>query len=143
MKKVTVLAAILSVIGIASKAQCDQHVTWISANSEMIDSSGNIKGSKDVKTVVETSKTEVKISNPGDEGSGMEGTIKEYQCNWKEPFKTGKTIIKTDLVDPHGDVKHAILTIEGKDGKITITAKAEERPDEMIKLIISDHTETN
>jgi|tagenome__1003787_1003787.scaffolds.fasta_scaffold14817157_1 hypothetical protein len=72
----------------------------------------------------------------------MEGTLEEQTCDWKESFKNGKTIIKTDLVDPHRDVKYAILTIEGKDGKITIIAKAEERPNEMIKLIVSDYTET-
>ncbi|HYJ62820.1 MAG TPA: hypothetical protein VEV62_03675 [Parafilimonas sp.] len=139
MKKVTVLAAILSIVAITSKAQCDNNVTtWISNKSEMIDSSGNVKGSKEEKTVVEITKTEVKFSNPDDEGSIMKGTINELQCDWKEPFKTGKTVIKTDLVDPHGDVKNAVLTIEGNDGNITIMARAAERPNEIIKLLISD-----
>jgi hypothetical protein len=50
-------------------------------------------------------------------------------------------VIKTDLVDPSGEEKQATITIEAKDGKVTLLAEAKERPDEKMRLEVSSFEE--
>ena len=93
----------------------------------------------DEKTLVEFDKTGIVIS-AGDE-TKLTGTIKSYTCEWKVPFKEGKTIIKAILVDQSGDVKNVTITIRAKDGKVTFLAEVEEMPDKKIRLVIDKFEE--
>jgi K+-transporting ATPase c subunit len=137
MKKIILSA--LSVIGIAmaAQAQCDQTVQISSSKTNMLDETYQVKGSKDEQVVVDITKTTVTITNNGKTDDALVGQIKDMQCAWKLPFKEGKTVIKTDLVDRSGDVKEATITIEGKDGKIILIAEAKERPDQKIQLEVN------
>ncbi|MBD0285870.1 MAG: hypothetical protein ICV79_10665 [Flavisolibacter sp.] len=42
-------------------------------------------------------------------------------CNWKEAFKNGKTTFTSELFKLNGESRNASITIEGIDGKISIT----------------------
>ncbi len=90
---------------------------------------------KEVKVMMEISKTDVKVTFNDDEHSVLSGPVKESKCNWKIPFKNGESVIKTNLSDVSGDLKHATITIDGKDGTITIVVEAEERPNQKIRLV--------
>ena len=103
----------------------------------MLNASYQAQGSRDEKVVVDITATTITITPNGNAGDAMTGKIKDQQCDWKIPFKEGKTIIKTDLVDPSGDTKDATITIEGKDGKLTLLAEAKEHPDQKLQLEVN------
>ena len=71
----------------------------------------------------------------------MKGNIKEMSCNWSEPYKNGKTVIKSELTEGHGDTHDAVITIEGKDGLITITLELNDKPDMKIKIYANKYEE--
>ena len=138
MKRI-LLIPVLTVITLVSQAQCDKNVNFISPKSQMINQKGEVLGSKDGTTVIEITKKSVSLTFNGDEKTTLAGEIKEAKCDWSEPFKNGKSVIKAVLEDAGGDVKHVTLTIEAKDGKITITGDAEERPNERIKFDVDKY----
>lgn len=137
MKQILLSLAAMIVLATASKAQCNQTVQISSAKTNMLNASYQPQGSRDEKVVVDITPTTVTVTPNGNAADAMIGKIKEQQCDWKIPFKEGKTIIKTDLVDPSGDVKDATITIEGKDGKITLLAEAKEHPDQKLQLEVN------
>lgn len=71
----------------------------------------------------------------------MTGNVTEYVCDWKDE-KNGKLSFKSALTDAEGKLRHATITIEETDGKITALLKAEEEPTE-IKLTIDSFEEVN
>jgi hypothetical protein len=72
------------------------------------------------KILVVTTNTDILLRHDEEGTDDLKGSIKDLVCTWKQPFKNGKTVFKTDLVDASGDVKPAQVTIEGIDGKIVI-----------------------
>ena len=50
-------------------------------------------------------------------------------------------MIKAILSDPTGDAKDVTITIEGKDGKVTLLAEVDEMPDHKIKLTLDKFEE--
>ena len=137
MKKI--LFSILALTGLAAAAgaQCNGPIQIASSKTYFLNASYEVQGSRDEQVIVTITKTNVTIVPNGKQEDAMTGTIKDMQCDWKVPFKEGKTVIKSELVDPSGDVKDATITIEGKDGKITLTAEAKERPDQKLRLEVS------
>ena len=49
----------------------------------------------------------------------MTGSITSTACEWKQPFKEGKTTLEAKFKDGKGEESNATITIEGKDGKIS------------------------
>src|SRR6266850_2696336 len=86
----------------------------------MLDAIGQVVDTKEGSIEVETDSNHVIVRIKEKPDEQMEGSAKEFTCEWKEPFKNGKTIYKTELSKPNGDNSNASFTIEGKDGKITI-----------------------
>ena len=78
---------------------------------------------------------------PGGEENKMSGPVKSVVCNWKTAFKEGKTVIKAILTDRSGDAKDVTITIEGKDGKVTLLAEVDEMPDHKIKVTLDKFEE--
>lgn len=134
-----ILLGMLLAIGIvtASKAQCDQALQLSSEKTNLLNASYEKQGSRDEKTVVDITATTITIALNGNPDDALTGKVKEVQCNWKVPFKEGKTVIKTDLVDPSGDTKDATITIEGKNGIITLLAEIKEHPDQKMQLEVN------
>jgi hypothetical protein len=144
--KSTFLALFLLVAGsTVSLAQCDKKVSLSSSQTQHLDGSGTLQDTKDEKTTIEISKTGITVSIVGDNGNqNMTGDIKSNTCNWKVPFKEGKTVINTTLKEgDNGDGKDFTLTIEGKDGKVTLLAESAAMPDRKIKLDIEKFEEKN
>ncbi len=116
-----------------SFAQCSKKIIFTSSKTEYLDASGTVQKTADEKTVIEANKAEITIT-PGEEGNKMTGTIKSDTCSWKTPFTEGKSIIKALITGDHGDTKNVTLTIEGKDGKITLLAEMEAMPGKKIRV---------
>lgn len=131
MKKLILCFMLLLACGIISNAQCGKKSVFNSSKTEYLDATGTVERSVDEKTVVEITKTEITIT-PGDHT--MTGTIKSDTCNWKIPFKEGKTVIKASVSDGQGEAKSVTITIEGKDGKITLLAQVEDMPGKTIRI---------
>jgi len=73
--------------------------------------------------------------------NAMDGTVNSITCDWKTPFKEGKTIIKATISNPNGQNMNLILTIEGKDGKNMMMAVFEEMPDLKIRMPVDKFEE--
>lgn len=119
MKK-AILILVLLVSGVYSFAQCDRTVTYFSGRAEFLDSSGKVERSEAGKIVVKVSKTQITLMHNDDDNDTMEGTITGRICNWNQPLKNGKTTFTTQLAEKNGDSKNAFVSIEGKDGKLTL-----------------------
>jgi len=76
---------------------------------------------------------------PGD--NTMTGTIDSISCDWKTPYKEGKTVIKTVLSGENGRTMNGTITIEGKDGKLLLMAEFEEMPETKIRVMLDKFEE--
>jgi len=142
--KSIILALILLVAGsTVSLAQCDKNVSIYSSKSQQLDGSGAVQQTVDETTDLQFNKTDITVIT--DNGNHkMTGKIKSLTCNWKVPFKDGKTVISTTLNDDNGgDGKDFTITIEGKDGKVTLVAESPQMPDRKIKLDLEKFEEKN
>jgi hypothetical protein len=139
MKNIILAIALLLFTGIASFAQCDKKVKWKAAKAELIDENGNVADTKEGDiTITADSKTVVLeiAESPNDK---LEGTVNESTCEWKEAFKNGKTVLKTSLNERDGDVSPGIITIEGKDGKLTITLEIEKMNGRKVRISVDKY----
>ena len=122
--KTTIAALFLLVAGTSvSLAQCDKTVTLTSSKTTHLDGNGNVSKTKDENAVITISSTDITIV-PGDEDHKMTGKITSKTCDWKVPYKEGKMVVKSIVSGDGGDEKDITVTIEGKDGKVTLTFEA-------------------
>ena len=121
MRKTLFLFLTCLTIGLVSVAQCDKKITWTASKGEFVSSSGNVEQTINEKIIVEMDKKQIVLKHNDQEEDALTGEIKELTCEWKVPYKNGKTSFKSQLAEPNGDVKNATVTIEGIDGKILIT----------------------
>lgn len=135
MRSILIAVFLLAAGSTACLAQCDKKVSFTSSKTQHLDESGTLKQENDEATVVEFNKTDITVSiNHDGEDEKMTGTVKSYVCDWSVPFKTGKTTAIVSLKRDDGDARDFTLTIEGRDGKITLMAENKEHPDDKIKL---------
>lgn len=140
--KSTILALFLLVAGsTACFAQCDKKLSIVSSKTEHLNGDGSLERSVDERTVIEIDKSNVSVLIENGKQT-LKGVIKSNKCNWTMPFKDGKTVINTSLSNEDGNgEKDYILTIEGKDGKITFLAERTESPDKKLRLVIDKFEE--
>ena len=138
MKTITLIALLFITGSSISFAQCSKNFTLTSSKTEHLDEKGNVTQTVDEKAFIEVNKQNVQISlNDNREWSG---TIKADTCNWTVPYKNGKSVLKTVLTNNNGAEKNITLTIEGKDGKLTLQFEMEGEP-EKIKVGIDSYQE--
>lgn len=141
MKQLILFCLAVTAFAFSANAQCDKTLRLTSSRTDYLNSTFQVQGGKDENVVIDITKTMFTITPNGNEDDAMRGKIKEMTCDWKVPFKEGKTIIKTDLQDASGDTKDAVITIEGKDGKITALLEAKGMPDRKLKLQVNKFEE--
>lgn len=141
MKKIFLLLLITSAFNLWCNGQCDKKVLWTSVKEEFTNSKDEVQKTEQDKVTVEVSKENIVFMHNDDPNDVMQGTIKEINCNWTEPYKNGKTVIKTELKEGQNDVHDGIITIEGKDGKIIITVEMTDNPDMKIKAYVDKYEE--
>ena len=138
MKKI-IFAILFLIAGISTYAQCDKRVIITSSKTEYLDKDGNVERSVDENSIVEFDNKEI-IITPGDDPV-MKGTISSFTCDWKTPFKEGKTVLKTTLINGQGQNFGLTITIEGKEGKISFLAEIDEQPDRKIRIVVDKFEE--
>ena len=136
MKKQILILLLIIVAGTSSFAQCDKRSVLTSSVTEYLTSSGEIKRTVEEPTTIEFDSKTIVIT-PGD--NIMEGTVDSITCDWKTPYKDGKTVIKTTITVGDGQTMNITITIEGKDGKIILLF--EESPDKRIRLTLDKFEE--
>jgi hypothetical protein len=134
MKSIFISFLLLVACSTITLAQCDKKFEINTSKSENLDSNGVFQDSKDEQTVVKIDKSAITVIT--DDGNHtMTGVFKVISCDWKVPYKEGKMVINTDL-SRDGDSKNFTITIEGKDGKLTLLAESKDMPDRKIRLPI-------
>lgn len=137
-KRIFLFIAFLS--GFVCYAQCDKKLVLNSSKTEYLDSVFSVARTVEENTLIEITKTEL-IITPGSADNQMKGPIKSVSCNWTIPYKEGKTVLKAALADPGGDTKNVTVTIEGKAGKLTLTAEVDAEPNLKVRVPIDKFEE--
>ena len=130
--KAICISLILFVISSQAISQCDKKVTWYAAKGDMLDLSGNVLDTKVDSIFLETDPQKITLRFKADQKT-LEGTVKEKICDWKEPFRNGKTVYQA-MVTIEDRVSNATFTVEAKEGKITLSLEIEAR--QGIKFLI-------
>ncbi|MEN0055630.1 MAG: hypothetical protein AAGC65_18270 [Mucilaginibacter sp.] len=136
MKSTLFTLLLLVASSVVCFAQCDKNLHLSSSKTEHLDSGNNLESTADEQTLIDISKSNIFVVIEGENGKQtLTGVIKSNTCNWQTPFKEGKTVINTTISDENGDgTKDYTVTIEGKDGKLTLTAESLQMPDRKLRL---------
>src|SRR5712671_4044804 len=81
---------------IAGFAQCGKDVVLTSSKTEYLNAEGAVQRTVEEDCVIKVGKSEVTISPSGHDK--MTGSITSTACEWKQPFKEGKTGSSTFVV---------------------------------------------
>ena len=140
--KSTFLALLLLITGsTVCFAQCDKTLILTSSRTEHLDADGNLGRAVDEQTAIEINKSKISIVIENGKQT-LTGVIKSNICNWTAPFKEGKSVINTTISDEDsGGEKDYKLTIEGKDGKVTLLAQSVQDPERKLKFTLDKFEE--
>ncbi|HSZ84410.1 MAG TPA: hypothetical protein VK787_00180 [Puia sp.] len=141
MKNFLIIIVCLFAVNTIANAQCSKKVIWTGSKAEFLDANGSVENTLTEKVEVVSSKTDIKLSHSDKEDDALTGKIKDFSCNWADAFKNGKTIIKSDLSEGMNPANNGEITIEGKDGKITILITMDNHDGKTIKLYIDSYKE--
>jgi len=141
--KSTIIALLLLLAGsTVCLAQCDKKLSLVTSKTEHLDGSNNLERAVDEQTVIEIIDKKISVNIENGKQT-LTGTIKSNTCDWKTPFKEGKSVINTTISDEDGGgEKDYLLTIEGKDGKVTLTAESVQDPDRKLRFVLDKFEET-
>ena len=137
--KTILICFIIFATSLKAISQCDKKVTWYASKGEMLDISGALLDTKIDSIFLETDPQKITLRFKSDQKT-LEGTVKEKTCDWKEPFRNGKTVYHAD-VTVEGGTSNAIFTVEAKNGKITLTLTIDARADKKFLIYIDRYEE--
>jgi hypothetical protein len=128
------LLAALTCFSATAFAQCGKDTVLTCSKTEYLNASGELQRTVVEECVIKFDKTAISIA-PADK-EVMTATVASTTCDWKVPFKTGRTIVQVKFKDSDGIDRDATITVEGKDGKITCQMTQKDRPDRVIKVTV-------
>ena len=138
--KAIFLFFILFAASFHATSQCDKKVTWYASRGEMYNTNGELLDTKQDSIFLETDPQKITLRFKSDPKE-LEGTINEKTCDWKEPFKNGKTVYHANvLID--GQTSDATFTLEAKDGKIILSVEIGIRQERKFVIYIDRYEET-
>jgi len=137
--KIFFAVVMLIITGMQANSQCDKKIKWYAVKGEMYHTNGNLLDTKLDSVFLETSPQKISLRFQSDD-KALEGVIKEKICDWKEPFKNGKTVYHAE-VSIDGMNSNAIFTIEAKDNKITLSVEIEARKERKFLIYIDKYEE--
>ncbi|SDP72200.1 hypothetical protein SAMN05428975_2324 [Mucilaginibacter sp. OK268] len=141
MKSTIIALLLLLACSTVCLAQCDKKLSLITSKTEHLDGSNNLERAVDEQTVIEIIDKKISVNIENGKQT-LTGTIKSNTCDWKTPFKEGKSVINTTISDEDGGgEKDYVLTIEGKDGKVTLTAESVQDPDRKLRFVLDKFEE--
>jgi hypothetical protein len=132
--------ALLLLSNSASFAQCDQKIILTSSKTEYLDGQNVLQRYVEENSTVLIGDSKVTIT-PGSGDRKMVGVISSNDCAWKVPFKEGKSTIKALFSEDNGEKRNVTLTLEGKEGKVTLLMEIKESPDRKIRIPILEFKE--
>lgn len=139
MKKFLSLVVVLVLATSAGFAQCDKPVVYHSDKQDRIDAQGEVVSNATDVIRMEFTKDQV-VVGVNEKTEEVTATIKEVDCQWKELFKEGKAIYKVTFQKPDsGETSEGSLTIEGKEGKLTILVEMARMEGKKIKLFVNKY----
>ncbi len=138
MKKITFLVLVL-VFAKVGFSQCGKTAIIASSQTEYLDGNYALQRTVEEKSTIEINKSQILIT-PGDKPQ-MTGAIKSDSCDWKSPFKEGKSVIKATFTREGEKAMNATITIEGKDGKVSLLVEMDEMPDRKIRVVVDKFEE--
>jgi len=141
MKKIILLVLVFATVNKWSNAQCNKKILLTSTKEEFLDANGQVTHTDEDSVTLEVSDSGITINHNNIPQDELKGTIKEINCNWSEPFKTGKTTFKSDLTEVSGDEHNGNFTIEGKDGQISVLMELTDKGGMKIKLYVNRYEE--
>jgi hypothetical protein len=139
MKHILLAIALVLFTGVASFAQCDKKVKWKATKAELIDENGQVADTKEGNINITADSKTITLEIEESPNDKLEGTVNESSCEWKEAFKNGKMVLKASLNERDGDVSPGTITIEGKDGKLTITLEIEKMNGRKVRIAIDKY----
>ncbi|MEO6671118.1 MAG: hypothetical protein ABIN36_16670 [Ferruginibacter sp.] len=131
MKKMIFSLLFLIAIGGTSYAQCNQRVTFNATKTDYLDGSGSVQQSKTENTLVNFDNEQVSILSNGEQ---MSGTVLSSNCDWKKSYSEGKTILKANVTGNQGNARAATITMEGKDGNVSMLIEVDNMPSRKLQL---------
>jgi len=105
----------------------------------MFDANGTLLDTKIDSIFLETDPQNITLRFKSDQ-KALQAMVKEKTCDWKEPFRNGKTVYHT-TVTIDGVSNSAIFTVEGKEGKITLSLTMEAKADKKFLIYIDRYEE--
>ena len=138
--KVILAFVLLVITGIQANSQCEKRVIWHASKADMFDVNGNLLQSKEGIIVFETDSQKVSLNFKESTEAGLEGMVIKKTCDWKEPFKNGKTVYHTP-VSIDGKTSNAIFTLEAKEGKIVLSVEIEIMDGKKLLIYIDNYEE--
>lgn len=141
MQNIILAIALLLFTAFASQAQCDKKVKWHATSRDIIDSEGKVVNTKPATITIETSGKTVSLDMLEYPDQKADGVVKEVTCNWTELFKNGTAVYNAVLTRVNGDTTGATITIEAKDGKITLTINVEKARGRIVRMNIDKYEE--
>lgn len=120
-------------------SQCDKKVIWYAVKGEMYDSNGGLLDTRNDSIFLITDPQKISLRFQSD-NRDLEGTVKEKICDWKEPFKNGKTVYHT-IANIDGSESNATFTVEAKDGKAVLWVEIEIRQGRKFKIYLDNYKE--
>lgn len=138
MKKHAIVFSLLLICGTATFAQCGKKLVLNSVKTEYLDSTNTLQRSVDENTSIEINDSAITIK-PAD--NTIIGAVKSQTCSWSVPYKEGKSVIKT-LLKTNNDERNATLTIEGKNGVVTMLVEMAEDPNKKIRVTLTKFEES-
>src|SRR5215204_3529324 len=124
MTKTVIALTLILLTSLQGISQCDKKMKWNAIKADMFDAKGALLESKAATIIVETGPQEISVMFKESTEDGLEGSVKEKNCDWKDAFKNGKTVYRT-TANIDGKTSNAIFTLEAKEGKITILVDIE------------------
>ena len=137
--KTILFFVMLVVTGIQANSQCDKKVSWYATKGEMYNTNGDLLDTKQDSIFFDTDPQKISLRFKLDD-KALEGTITEKNCDWKEPFRNGKTVYHA-AVFVDGVSSNATFTVEAKDGKITLSLVMEARKERKFLIYIDSFKE--
>jgi hypothetical protein len=139
MEKQISLLLLAVVTSIFSYGQCDKKIMLYGSSFEMLSASDEVK-LKDERSISIVYDSKLILFTPGD--ITMEGTVNSITCEWKTPFKEGKTVIMSTITRANGTSVNGTLTIEGKNGRNILIAEFEGSDYPKLRLILEKFEES-
>ena len=137
--KTIFLAFILFISCLQAISQCDKKIKWYATKGEMYDTNGELLDTKNDSIFLETDTQKISLRFQSD-NKDLEATIKEKICDWKEPFKNGRTVYHTTSV-LDDQISDATFTVEAKDGKMILWVEIEIRQGRKFKIYLDKYEE--